>query len=62
MCEPNSPQALAEAVLKLHQDPDLCARLADQGQQLYMDKYTPAQLGARLLGYLNECIESRKRR
>jgi glycosyltransferase involved in cell wall biosynthesis len=59
MCEPNDPQALAQAILKLYQDPDLCIRLASQGQQLYLDKYTPAQLGARLIGYLNECVDSR---
>jgi glycosyltransferase involved in cell wall biosynthesis len=45
---PNDPDALAEAILKLYRDRDLCARLGTGGRQRVVENFTWEHFGARL--------------
>jgi len=49
---PGDPGALAEAILKLRDDPLLRHELARRGLRLYRERATPAVLGGELLDYL----------
>lgn len=46
---PNNPDALAEAIRRLHGDRDLCARLGAAGRQRVVSQFTWAHFRARLL-------------
>ncbi len=45
---PNDPDALAAALLRLHGDRDLCARLGTAGRQRVVENFTWEHFGARL--------------
>ena len=45
---PNDPDALAEAILKLYRNRELCARLGAAGRQRVTEKFTWEHFGARL--------------
>lgn len=46
---PNDPDALAEAILKLYHDRELCARLGAAGRERVVENFTWAHFRARLL-------------
>lgn len=46
---PNDPDALAEAILKLHHDRELCTRLGAAGRQRVVENFTWAHFRARLM-------------
>lgn len=45
LCDRESGESLAQAILTLRQSPGLCRALAEQGHRLYMEHYTTAALG-----------------
>ncbi|MEZ4735755.1 MAG: glycosyltransferase [Caldilineaceae bacterium] len=53
---PTDPQALADAILTLHQDPALRTRLADQGYQLYQTTCSEAVITQRLQTVIEQLL------
>lgn len=51
------PEALAEAILRLHDDPLLRQRLADGGYRLFRERYTLAAVGACARRHLEELLD-----
>lgn len=52
LCPPGDAQALARAIRRLRDQPDLARRLADNGHQIYLDRGSPRAIGAHLLEHL----------
>ena len=48
MIEPNSPQALADAVAELHSNKALKEAIAKGGRDVFMSRFTPTAVGAQL--------------
>jgi glycosyltransferase involved in cell wall biosynthesis len=61
LCPPGDPQALARCVLTLKENPDMRARLALQGHQLFLRSFTTQALGATMLQYLTEVVTTHER-
>jgi glycosyltransferase involved in cell wall biosynthesis len=61
---PETPGALADAVLRLAHDPDLCRRLGQSGREFVRDHYDRAEIARRFLARLEELVgpASRDRR
>lgn len=57
LCQRQNPSALAEAILTLKQNPDLCRILSTNGYQLYSDFFTPVKLGYRFKCYLENLLQ-----
>ncbi len=54
LCKRENPQALAEAILELKENPSLRNRLSTQGYALYRERFTTQKLGSQLKQYLAE--------
>ena len=52
LCERGNPEALAAAISRLHGDPDLARRLAENGRRSFETKASPAVIGRNLLDKL----------
>ncbi|MEK7783932.1 MAG: glycosyltransferase [Chloroflexota bacterium] len=52
MCQPGSPEALAESISLLKKDSQLRARLAEQGHRHVVENYSPVPIARRVLGAL----------
>ncbi|MBI3244038.1 MAG: glycosyltransferase [Chloroflexi bacterium] len=52
MCEPGSPESLAESILLLRHNSELRARLAKQGHRHAVENYSPVPIARRVLGAL----------
>lgn len=59
LVERASPQAIAEAVLRLARDQSLKDMLSANGRQLVVERFTNQALGAQLKSYLCELVEGR---
>jgi glycosyltransferase involved in cell wall biosynthesis len=59
LCERANPQALAEAILTLKNNPVLREKLAAQGQQLYFEQFDLAHNGQRFAAALQEVAQNR---
>ena len=55
---PNDPQSLADALAGLVSDPDLRARMGQQGRQLVVDKYTHRLINTATLGVYRRFLVS----
>jgi len=56
LCDPLDPRSLADAILRLYQDPALASRLARQGRALYEQHCTPAAIGAAIRDIAHELV------
>ncbi len=56
LCERDSPQALADAIVTLYQDPALARRIAEQGLQRFQEQFTVEANGARFRQHLEEVM------
>jgi glycosyltransferase involved in cell wall biosynthesis len=56
LVERASGKALAEAIIALRDAPDLCRRMARQGQDSFRAQYTPRALGERFRRHLDELV------
>jgi glycosyltransferase involved in cell wall biosynthesis len=56
LCERANPQALAEALCLLRNDPELRQKLSANGYALYQQRFTIEQLGLQFKKHLLECI------
>ena len=57
LCDPASPESLAEAILTLKNDKKLMNDIAQQGYRKYRDECTPEVIGKRLKEVLKRVIE-----
>ncbi|MDP3941681.1 MAG: glycosyltransferase, partial [bacterium] len=48
LCTPASSESLAEAILALRNNPELNARIAENGYKLFLEKYSPLAIGTQL--------------
>lgn len=58
----DSPGEIAEAILRLHDDPGLWAHLAKNGRQLVAQRWSPEAMGRRLDQLLADCLPPARRR
>ncbi len=56
LVEPANPRAIADAILKLKNDPSLCARLAENGHKIFQENATVERLGKGLDAILKEAV------
>jgi len=56
LCRRESPQALAEAIKRLYQNPDLIQKLSQAGYEVYVRNYTVSKLGAQFKKCLCEML------
>jgi len=56
--EPENPKALAEAILELQADPDLCARMAERGREFVVQEFSWPIILERWAGQLESELES----
>lgn len=61
LCERANPEALAEAILRLHHDPDLQQRLARNGYRIIQEKYTVRETGKRIKTHLLQVLSKAQR-
>lgn len=57
---PMSPEAIAEAVLRLWHDPQLRQRLADAGRKTCLERYDPKRATERFASILGQTVERRR--
>lgn len=57
LCAPDSPDALASAILKLHQDVALCQKIARAGRALYLERCSEAIITEHLRGIIGKMIK-----
>ncbi len=62
LCEMANPQALAQAILSLKRDRALRERIAERGQELFRERFSPKSIGATVKAYLTEVIEHHRGR
>jgi glycosyltransferase involved in cell wall biosynthesis len=62
LCQRGSPQSLADAVIKLKSDPELCQRLADNGEKVFHEHFSVTQIGRQLAGHLEELLAVRQKK
>jgi glycosyltransferase involved in cell wall biosynthesis len=56
LCRRADPQALADAIVTLRDDPTLRRQLAENGYHLYRGNYTTVHTGKRFKEYLEEVL------
>jgi glycosyltransferase involved in cell wall biosynthesis len=57
LCRRESPASLAEAIVRLKGDPDLCARLSEQGYARFAREYSIDALGRRIRTHLDAVVK-----
>ncbi len=57
LCAPDSPDALASAILKLYRDVDLCQKIATAGRALYLERCSEAVITEQLRGVIGKLIK-----
>jgi glycosyltransferase involved in cell wall biosynthesis len=62
LCNPPLAETLAEAVLRLKSDSQMCHRIASNGLELVREKYSTAALGRALLNILAAHFRFKARR
>ncbi|MBU0951838.1 MAG: glycosyltransferase [Elusimicrobia bacterium] len=53
-CEPANPGSLAEKILELNGNPQLCEKIAKNAYKLFKEKFTPEKVTRELIGWINE--------
>lgn len=61
LCPVASPEALAEAIVRLKEEPELRQSLAVKGHELFRERFTPLHLGGELKQMLQDLLEARKK-
>ncbi|MCR4329521.1 MAG: glycosyltransferase [Candidatus Roizmanbacteria bacterium] len=61
LCEPENPQAIADAILELRANRKLRKKIARNGYELYLKKFTPKATGKQLLDICAEIIQQYKK-
>ncbi len=56
LCERGNPQALADAVVALKEDPDLRRSLAEAGHRLFVSRFSLHRIGAAYAAHLRELV------
>ena len=56
LCPMGDPQALAQAILRLREDPSLRRRIAEGGHRTFQERFSPRAIGAVVKGILEEAI------
>lgn len=56
---PSDPGALAATLVRLHDDPALCARLGENGRRLAFERYTWDARARSILDFIARCLETR---
>lgn len=56
LCKPSDPKALANAIVKLKNNPKLRTMIALNGYNLYKNKFTPYAVGKQLITYISEIL------
>jgi glycosyltransferase involved in cell wall biosynthesis len=57
-CPPGDPQAIADSVLALRQDPTLRQRLSENGYRLYRERFAPEVVAQQVRVYCEELIRA----
>ena len=55
-----SPEEIAKAIIKLKNDPDMRARLAESGYKKFVNNASSTILGAKLKNIVQECLKNKK--
>ena len=56
LVEPDDPAALAEALVRLHEDPELAARVAEAARRTVQERFDGDRLARRLAGLFEEAL------
>ncbi len=60
LCERANPASLAEAILALQRDPELCRKLSEEGHQEFLENYCLAKLGERYHSHIESVVLKEK--
>lgn len=60
-CPPGDPQAIADGILALRQDPALRQRLSENGYWLFQEKFASEVIAQQICVYCNEVVRARRR-
>ena len=56
LCERGNPQALAEAIQTLRNDPVLCGRLGENGYRIFHEQFDVIHIGEVFAAHLQELV------
>ena len=59
LCEPENPQAIADAIFELRGNREFREKIAQNGYELYLKKFTPEAIGKKLVAICNDIILKR---
>jgi glycosyltransferase involved in cell wall biosynthesis len=62
LVERGNPAVVADAILTLQANPDLRARLAEEGQRLFLERFTVERIGQQMHGHLEQMLAALRKR